>query len=212
MGKWKYAVTLSKGRAVKFISHHDLARAFERMLRRSGLPYELTEGFHKRPRISFSPALALGLTSNCEVAIISLKEPIEPEEVRRRLAREAPRGIKVVKVERDHGRFGWLFSQALWAEYALNVEFKEAPQMAPQRMAWEIERVLGKGVRKVRLLSSEGKRVRLKVALQVVGEEAVRPSKLLEALKGLGGPIQLAHICRTRFLKPLEVVERGDER
>jgi len=221
-----FAVTLAKGRALKFISHHDLARTFERMLRRSGLPYELTKGYHKRPRISFSPALPLGLTSNCEVAVISLREPLDPEEVKRRLSEQAPRGLKIVKVERDGDKWKWLFAQDLWAEYVLNVEFKGAPRMDPYKIASEIEGSaevvvsspkgegvnIRPGIASLEVLSRDGRRARFRAVLQVVGKRTVGPFELLKAIEDLGGPTESAHICRIRFLRFPEVAERGDER
>ena len=56
----------TKGPGVRFISHLDLMRTFERALRRAALPLALTQGYHPRPKLTFASALALGATSEAE--------------------------------------------------------------------------------------------------------------------------------------------------
>jgi radical SAM family uncharacterized protein/radical SAM-linked protein len=55
-----------KGEPVRFISHLDLLRELERILRRAELPVLYTEGFSPRPKLSAGPPLALGWTSDAE--------------------------------------------------------------------------------------------------------------------------------------------------
>lgn len=80
----------------RFISHLDLMRCVERAVRRAGLPAALTEGFHPHYRISFGPALPLGVTSTAEYADLALGEPIEPHEFMLRLNSRLPGGIEVL--------------------------------------------------------------------------------------------------------------------
>jgi len=51
---------------IRFISHRDLARIWERALRRSGLPVAQTEGFSPRAKLHFGLALATGYESDAE--------------------------------------------------------------------------------------------------------------------------------------------------
>jgi radical SAM family uncharacterized protein/radical SAM-linked protein len=51
---------------VRFISHLDLLRVFERACRRAGIPLLYSQGFNPHPRFSFGPTLALGFTSDAE--------------------------------------------------------------------------------------------------------------------------------------------------
>lgn len=196
------------------------------MLRRSELPYELTEGYHKRPRLSFSPALPLGLTSNCEVVVISLKEPLNPEEVRRKISEQAPRGLKVIQVEEGEEWRQLVSSQELWAEYVLSVEFRGAGKMSPEEIAARIkesrvlpvplsggkERDIRGGVATIEPLPQRGKAARFRAVLQVVGKKIASPLQLLRAIEAIGGPIESAHLCRTRLVRFSEAAERRDER
>ena len=76
-----------KGGDLRLVSHHDLMRCFERMLRRADLPVHATEGFNPRPRMVFALSLALGIVGCEEVVELELDAEVPPEEVRDRLAR-----------------------------------------------------------------------------------------------------------------------------
>ncbi|MBI6546784.1 MAG: TIGR03960 family B12-binding radical SAM protein [Cyanobacteria bacterium NC_groundwater_1444_Ag_S-0.65um_54_12] len=60
----------SKDGDLRFISHLDLLRLFERALRRAALPVAFSRGFNPRPAIEFAAPLALGSASKCELADI----------------------------------------------------------------------------------------------------------------------------------------------
>jgi radical SAM family uncharacterized protein len=61
-----FRLRYEKGEPVRFISHLDLIRVFDRALRRAGLPVAFSEGFSKHPKLAFGPPLALGMTSVAE--------------------------------------------------------------------------------------------------------------------------------------------------
>lgn len=85
---------------LRYISHLDIVRLFQRALRRAGLPVALSQGFSPHYRISFGNALKLGVESEGEKAEFSLNEWIDPEEFKSRLNRKLPEGIKVVKCKK----------------------------------------------------------------------------------------------------------------
>jgi radical SAM-linked protein len=83
---------------IRWISHHDLVRTFERWLRRAGLPLRRSEGFHPKPKLSFPSALALGIAALDEVLEFELTEPLELVELRRRLERTALPGLEAAEI------------------------------------------------------------------------------------------------------------------
>ena len=85
---------------LRYISHLDIVRLFQRAVRRAGLPVALSQGFSPHYRISFGNALKLGVESEGEKAEFSLNEWIDPEEFKSRLNRKLPEGIKVVKCKK----------------------------------------------------------------------------------------------------------------
>ncbi|MBG1267301.1 TIGR03960 family B12-binding radical SAM protein [Nostoc sp. WHI] len=81
------------------VSHLDLIRLFDRVVRRASLPISFTGGFHPMPRISLASALALGATSNGEIADFELTVPVAVDSFREQLTREMPTDIPIYHVE-----------------------------------------------------------------------------------------------------------------
>jgi radical SAM-linked protein len=81
---------------LKYISHLDIVRLFQRAVRRSGLPVTLSKGYTPHYRISFERALKLGVESEEEKIEFSLDVAVEPEEFKKRLNEQLPEGIKVI--------------------------------------------------------------------------------------------------------------------
>jgi hypothetical protein len=96
----KFRLRFRKGGTLRLLSHHDLMRCFERLLRRSGLPYHRTQGFHPHPRLVFALSLPLGVVGLEEVAELELDEVLSPEEVHERLRRQTPEGLDILSVQR----------------------------------------------------------------------------------------------------------------
>jgi hypothetical protein len=67
-------VRFSKMGKVRFTSHRDVARIWERALRRAGLPVAYSEGFSPRPKLSFGLALSTGHESMGEYLDVNLRE------------------------------------------------------------------------------------------------------------------------------------------
>ena len=69
----------SKAGKVRFCSHRDLARVWERALRRARLPVAYSEGFSPRPKLSFGLALSTGYESVAEYVDVELMTSTEPD-------------------------------------------------------------------------------------------------------------------------------------
>ncbi len=90
----KYA---KRGRA-RFASHRDFGRAFERALRRAGVPMAYSSGFSPHPRISYANASPTGAASEAEYLEIGLAERCDPGKVREALDAALPPGLDIVEV------------------------------------------------------------------------------------------------------------------
>jgi radical SAM-linked protein len=94
----KVRIRFRKGGDLRFLSHHDLMRTFERVLRRADLPFRSSQGFHPKPRLVFALSLPLGVVGVEEVVELELNHALPAEEVFRRLVEQAPPGLDVVSV------------------------------------------------------------------------------------------------------------------
>jgi radical SAM-linked protein len=100
MPRDKVRIRFRKDGDLRLVSHHDLMRCFERMLRRAALPFRSTSGFHPKPRLVFALSLPLGVVGCEEVVELELDAELPPEEVRERLARQAPSGLTILSARR----------------------------------------------------------------------------------------------------------------
>src|SRR5258708_32889319 len=96
----KVRIRFRKGGELRLVSHHDLMRCFERMLRRANLPFHSTQGFNPKPRLVFALSLALGIVGHQEVADLELTEDLSAEEVHDRLAQQTPAGLEILEARR----------------------------------------------------------------------------------------------------------------
>jgi radical SAM-linked protein len=100
----KVRLRFAKRGPVRLVSHHDLMRCLERTLRRSEIPMARGQGFNPRPKLVFPLALGLGIEGRREVLELELSEPMEPDEVLRRLVASAPAGFDFLEAEAATGR------------------------------------------------------------------------------------------------------------
>lgn len=82
---------------LRFTSHRDFARAFERALRRAEIPMAYSAGFHPHPRISYVNAAPTGVGSEAEYLEIALAERREPAELAALLDAALPAGLDIVQ-------------------------------------------------------------------------------------------------------------------
>lgn len=94
-----YKFTFSKKGMMKYISHLDIARLFQRAGRRADVPFLLSQGFNRRPKISFERALKLGVESEEEKVVFRLKVSWPADELKERLQAQLPDGISIKKAE-----------------------------------------------------------------------------------------------------------------
>ena len=95
--QWLRVKYAKRGRA-RFTSHRDFARAFERSLRRAGVPMAYSSGFSPHPRISYGNAAPTGAASEAEYLEIGLVAACDPGAVRGAVDAVLPAGLDVLDV------------------------------------------------------------------------------------------------------------------
>jgi len=81
---------------LRFTSHRDFARAFERALRRAAVPIAFSQGFTPHPKISYASAAPTGVASEAEYLEIGLQAPCDPEQLRLALDAALSPGLDVL--------------------------------------------------------------------------------------------------------------------
>ncbi len=80
------------------ISHLDLMRLFDRVLRRAALPISFSGGFHPSPRMAIAMALPLGVTSSGEIIDFELTQTLDLEDFKQKLSQQLPANLPILKI------------------------------------------------------------------------------------------------------------------
>jgi radical SAM-linked protein len=100
---------------MRFTSHRDFARAFERALRRAGVPVAFSQGFTPHPKISYASAAPTGVASEAEYLEIGLQKPVDPDAVRVALDAALSPGLDVLEaVEAGPGALADRLAASHW--------------------------------------------------------------------------------------------------
>jgi radical SAM-linked protein len=114
-------IRFRRGEPLKYISHLDLIRLWERALRRARIPLVYSEGFSPHPRISLAAPLSVGVTSDCELMDVVVANPVSPHWFTSAVSSELPPGIEVPEVYPIAAEIPSLQAQVRFAEYEVEV-------------------------------------------------------------------------------------------
>ena len=120
-------IRLSRGEIIKFISHLDIMRLWERALRRAQIPLAYSEGFSPHPRISLAAPLPVGVTSEAELMDVFVSKWVSPHWFITAAGQQMPLGIEILDVYQIALTMPSLQSQVRYAEYRVGVETEEGP-------------------------------------------------------------------------------------
>ncbi len=96
-------VRYAKRGRLRFTSHRDFSRAFERAVFRARIPMAYSSGFNPHPRISYAGAAPTGSASEAEYLEIALADVLVPAEVHALLDEALPEGLDVIAVVESPG-------------------------------------------------------------------------------------------------------------
>ncbi len=89
-------IRYAKRGPMRFSSHRDFARAFERAILRAGVPIAYSQGFSPHPKVSYASAAPTGVASEAEYLEIGLRAPVEPAALVAALDAALPPGLDVL--------------------------------------------------------------------------------------------------------------------
>lgn len=117
----KIRVKFSKLGELKYISHLDMMRVFQRAIRRCRIEVKHSEGFNPHPSMSFSTAIGLGLETDGEYMDIELIGDISPDEFIKKVNVQLPEGLKLLKGRLMEPHEKAIMSQIRWGSYAVEI-------------------------------------------------------------------------------------------
>jgi radical SAM-linked protein len=197
-------IRYAKRGRLRFTSHRDFSRAFERAVFRARIPMAYSSGFNPHPRISYAGAAPTGSASEAEYVEIALREVVDPAAVRELLEEALPDGLDVLTIVVSPG--GSLADRLEASRWLIDLAapVAEAQAAVTAFLSSEevlVERMTKKGLRSfdcrgavVTLTAGEGERgTRLDLVLRH-GVPSVRPDDVLTGLaaagfEGAGAPL-----------------------
>lgn len=213
-------VTYAKRGRMRFASHRDVGRAFERAVRQAGVPIARSAGFNPHPKISYASGTQTGVASEAEYLTLALTVAQDPMRLRSALDTALPDGIDVIEVREDSG--GTLNSRLMVSEWLVELPgtTPEAAVAAAREFLASteayVERLTNKGVRRLDargavLTMDAGPRASAARASDDQADEcaiirmvvrhtepAVRPEDVLAALRQIAGLTPAAPPAVTR--------------
>lgn len=83
---------------LRFISHHDTLRLFQRALRRAKVPLRYSQGFNPHPKLSIPLPRPVGVASQAEAIVVELEEPIDPQPFLASLREQMPTHLELTAI------------------------------------------------------------------------------------------------------------------
>jgi radical SAM-linked protein len=166
---------------LRFTSHRDFQRAFERALRRAEVPMAYSAGFTPHPKVSYANAAPTGVGSEAEFLEIALAEARDPEKLRALLDESLPAGLDVTDaVEARTSGLAERLQASVWELRLDGVEPAEAEKAVASFLAAETVEVERKTKNGMRAFDARG----AVIGLEVV--EAADSQVVTAAEGGLG--------------------------
>ncbi len=192
-------IRYAKRGRLRFSSHRDFQRAFERAVRRAGVPVAFSAGFSPHPRISYANAAPTGIGSEAEYLEIALTRPCDVGNVQRVLDRALPPDLDIVEVvEARTPDFAERLEASVWRIECFDIDshvIAAAVDALLRADAVEVSRLTKQGIRTFDVrhavldLALESSSQPNCAILRLVVRHttpAVRPDDVLQALASVG--------------------------
>jgi radical SAM-linked protein len=177
-------VRYAKRGRLRFTSHRDFARAFERALRRAGVPMAYSAGFNPHPKVSYLGAAPTGVASEAEYLELALAERVEPDRLRVTLDTALPPGLDVLEcVESGPGSLADRIEASHWRV--------EVPGVGADTLADAVRAFLAEERVEVQRLTKDGHRTLDARAAVVSAEVSADASAQVDggvSAEGTGAP------------------------
>lgn len=98
VSKVRYLIKYTKDSEIKFIAHLDLMRTLQKIIKRSALPIDYSNGFNPHMAVSIAQPLSVGVYSTGEYMDVVLIEELDEDYIRTKMNENTPRGIKILDV------------------------------------------------------------------------------------------------------------------
>ncbi len=195
-GRFTVRLKFRKVGDLQYISHLDLQRTFNRVIKRSGIPVWYTKGFNPHMKLVFSSPLSIGTESVCEYLDLSMQGDISCEEIKERLNAELTDELYITDAYIPTTKF----ADIAWADYTCEILTNGASEelakktekllttspvyMTKNTKAGEKEIDIVEFINNIKVsFVSESKIIKIKARLSATSTQFLNPEMLISAMK-----------------------------
>jgi radical SAM-linked protein len=206
-------VKFSRGEELKFISHLDIMRLWERALRRAGVPLAYSQGFSPHPQLAVAAPLSLGMTGDSELMDVFCTRTVTPHWFKGAVNHQLPSGISISEAQQVAPVLPSLQASVRFADYRVTAATEKTREelaaaidhlLSLETLPWEHQR--DTGVKKydlralvdtIRLMDWTSGCCTLDMRLRCDNSGSGRPEQVTAAL-GISARPEVIH--RTRLI------------
>lgn len=204
-------ITFAAEGPLRYVSHLDLMRVWERVCKRAALPLASSRGFSPRPKIALAAPLAVGVTSECELLDVLLTERVELTETARRIEMQLTAGLRLLELSESPLKQPSLQSMVTAASYVVETPDNRSSDqwqsaiddlLLREAIPWSHQR--GKDTKSydlrplilgIELLNADGASAALRMSLRNDERGAGRPEQVLLALAAREPPVRIHRVA-----------------
>ena len=196
----------TRGEKLRFISHLDQQRLFQRAFRRAGLPMAHSNGFNPHPRLSFALAMSVGLTSDAEYGEVILTEPVDLKDFIKRLNIALPGGLMVTEAWEERGKAPSLSASLTDSVFTVTVPLTRA--LTAEQISEILADYLSQGevilnkrnkkgklvaknirplIKNLAMIAVDGGQATLEMDLAYIDQQSVKPELVLQTINDTQG-------------------------
>ena len=210
----KVRMQFTKHGDMKYVSHLDMIRLFNRMFHRADLPLSYSEGFNPHPKMAILLPLSVGLESDCEYIDVEFQKSVSMLDCLKKLKGATPIGLDIVKISE-------LLDNSIkpkeirYAEYTIKTDCNISHDILDKFLSHETIEVLKKTKRSEGVVDIKPDIMNIKAlgeyefscVLSAGSEANLKPQVLIEAMKKYIDGYSPEDICITRISI---MTERGE--
>lgn len=187
---------------LRFLSHLDQQRLFQRAFRRANMPVEYSQGFNPHPRMSFALAMSVGLTSDGEYGEVIVSEDIDVETFISRMNQVLPNGLEITAAKICDAGVGSLSAALYKSIYRIRINVVPGTDLAALAAAIEsylalpqiliqkrnkkgkyVEKDIRPFIESIAVFADpETDKVNIKMTLIYIEQQCVKPEQILESI------------------------------
>ncbi len=168
--------------SVRFVSHLDVQRLFQRTFRRADIPVAYSNGFNPHQQLAFATALTVGATSSGEWLDIKMDKELAADEFIARVNAALPRGFSILEAFCIEEKYPSLSAVMAAAEYSVVLRFAEAVQA--EEISSSIEKLLSDSIVVLKKTKAGMKNVDIRPMVYKMQLDAVQGNECRIALAG----------------------------